>query len=635
MAFGNTLLNINEDIKFDLDQIRLSFQDKEHLTDEQKDKLKVLPKKLQEDRKAELLKEAKNKKKEEMRRWALQLEENVAMTDYPPEIKSRILGLTERMKYSRFTLSNDEVERQVSEIKRQIEAFEQQKALGLAPKQQENRVGEAVLAGAVGAVVAGAVLGPYIQVRYTEEGYRKLTNDYVENKVLAELRSGNIKQIPISKSYPKKTGAQYSSRHEVAEKELQDKIDKEVAKLAGVGVEDLEKLNPVKRRAAERYALDKNQALAQERKSVREDIAAGDILVGLLRQERRGKADALRTLEEQKEALMSAQTTPETKASVEAQLAAVNGRISEHRKEELAMALFVENLSKTSLEKRKTSLTAKKQLSNEEADELKQIQERLPKLNERLAMHRVEANALGLKVAGFEKTLEQRGVANTLLKSAQNKGNVSLTTLIDQVMILAQTGMPPITPTQSKGSKKVRVDGKKMKIALENGGLSGELKKEIQNARAIKKTTKGREKVVENTVATNRKEATAKTKSIRLRVNPHNEQERVAANQLQNVLSNRKAKGKQGIKEILKDASKNVSGIEPLSKEEWLAAAQKVPQRSPEEIRRMNEALQKELAKDGFKSILRENSSLVKSKQRVTEVPQRLLEEKIRYRDAG
>jgi len=650
MAFGNQLLNISEDIKFDLEQIRLSFQEKDRLNDDQNDKLKSLPKKLREEKEEEILKEKRNKKKEEMRRWALQLEESVAMADYPPEIKSRILSLTERMKYTRFTLSNDEVERQVAEIKRQIEVFENKKALGLLPEQQKsNKVGEAVLAGAVGAVVAGAVLGPYIQVRYTEEGYKKLTDDYVENKILSELRSGDIKQIPTSKSYPKKTGAMYSSRSNMARRDMDEKILKEMAKVAGVSpekIEELEQKNKIRFRALKRYTLGKNEELAQEEKTMEADVAASDITVGLLRQERRAKAEALERLEAQKDELTRA-STPETKKAVEAQIAAINERIAERRREELAMALFTENLSKNSLEAREKSLSNKEKRTKDEEKELVDIRTRLPKLNERLAMHRIEADTLGLKVNGFEKALAQRGVSRALLDKAKTKGRVSMEALTDQLMIMAKTGIGPIMPTQTKSNtpKKVRVDGKKMKIALENEGISGKLKKEIQDVRTAGKTTKSQEKMVGKAVATNRKEPKAKTKSIRLRINPQNETERMAASQLKNVITDRNPKAKvkeeNGFKEILKEVSKsteNAKGVEEKtrSRAEWLAAAQKAPQRTPEENQRMNEALQREAAeRGGFKGILKENSALVKSKQRVTEVPQRLLEEKIHYRDAG
>ena len=644
MAFGNELLGINEDIKFDLNQIRLSFQEEERLSDDQRRRLKNLPKKLQEEKKEEILKKKRDQKKEEMRRWALQLEENVAMSDYPPEIKSRILSLTEKMKYSRFNLANDIVERQISEIKRQIEAYEYKKALGLANKKRENKVGEAILAGTVGAVIAGAALGPFIQVRYSEEAYKELTNNYVENKILPELRSGKIKEIPTSKSYAKKTGAKYSSRHEMAEREIQGKIDNEITSLTGISKEELERLNPVKRRAAERYVLGKKPELAAEKKQAQEEVAAGDIIVGLLRQERRGKVDALRALEEQKAALEKA-VTPENREASNAQIAAISERIAERRKEGLAMALFVESLSKISLEKRKESLMAEEHLDEKEKAELKQIQERLPKLNERLAMHRIEASALGLKVDGFEKALIQKGILTSLLKSAQPKGKMSLEALTDQIMIMAKTGTSPFIPTQSKSktSKKVQVEGKKMQIALGDEGISGRLKEEIKRARTMKRTKSPLNETIEKVVATNRKEAKAKTKTIRLRVNPQNAAERAAASQLKATIAKKlntrtgspvkEADKEKGFKGILKEVSK--SSTENIQKE-GSVAEQKVPQRTSEEIQRINEILRKEMAENGgFKAILQENSSLVKSKRRVKEVPQRLLDQRNRYREAG
>ena len=79
----------------------------------------------------------------------------------------------------------------------------------------------AVTGAVIGAVVAGAVLSPYVPVRYDKEEFEKRSETYLEEKIIPKLAMAAEKPVvPLEpvRTYPKKLGSMYP-RSELALKE--------------------------------------------------------------------------------------------------------------------------------------------------------------------------------------------------------------------------------------------------------------------------------------------------------------------------------------------------------------------------------------------------------------------------------
>ena len=153
------IIGQNEDIMFDLEQIKLWTQSEVKLSRAEKEHLDKIPlKKKREQKKEELLKKKEAEKKEFTRIWILELEEKVHASDLPTEIKNQILELTTYARSRDMQFIYD-VERKIKEVERQIKEHEQKEREKATKKIQE------ATAGVAAAVVAGAVLAVLLQER--------------------------------------------------------------------------------------------------------------------------------------------------------------------------------------------------------------------------------------------------------------------------------------------------------------------------------------------------------------------------------------------------------------------------------------------------------------------------------------
>ena len=212
------VIGANDDILFDLEQIKLISQGEVRLTDAQKDKVNRLPRKKQEDVKKEILAKKEQEKKTFLRIWTLELEDKVKKSDLPPEVVSQILEMTSYAKDRNMTFIYD-IERKIETLKEQVKEAERKK---LEEAMEKDRAVMGAVTGAViGAVVAGAVLSPYVQVRYDKEEFEKRSETYLEEKIIPKLAMAAEKPVvPLEplRTYPKKLGSMYP-RSELALKE--------------------------------------------------------------------------------------------------------------------------------------------------------------------------------------------------------------------------------------------------------------------------------------------------------------------------------------------------------------------------------------------------------------------------------
>ena len=216
------IIGANDDILFDLEQIKLISQREVRLTGNQKDKVGRLPKKKQEQIKKEILAKKEQEKKTFLRIWTLELEEKVKRSGLPPEITSQILEMTSYAKDRNMTFIYD-IERKIEALKEQVKEAERKKVEEAMEK--DMAVIGAINTAVVGAVVAGAVLAPHVQVRYDKEEFEKRSETYMEEKVVPRLAMAAEKPIvPLEpvREYKKKQGSQYSESQVALDKKHND-----------------------------------------------------------------------------------------------------------------------------------------------------------------------------------------------------------------------------------------------------------------------------------------------------------------------------------------------------------------------------------------------------------------------------
>ena len=129
------LIGKNEDILFDLEQIKLATQEPVQLSCEEKERLETFFPEHKEQEKEKILKKKETERKEFMRIWVLELEEKVHQSDLPIEIKNQILELTTFVRSRDMKFIYD-VERKIKEVQRQIKEHEQKES---ERKNQEKR----------------------------------------------------------------------------------------------------------------------------------------------------------------------------------------------------------------------------------------------------------------------------------------------------------------------------------------------------------------------------------------------------------------------------------------------------------------------------------------------------------------
>ena len=92
------ILGRKEDILFDLDEIKLLAQKPPKLTAEQQRRLNTLPRAERSEARKAYLKQQEDKRKNDLRRWVIEVEDKIRRMDLPSEVKDRILSLTAYMK---------------------------------------------------------------------------------------------------------------------------------------------------------------------------------------------------------------------------------------------------------------------------------------------------------------------------------------------------------------------------------------------------------------------------------------------------------------------------------------------------------------------------------------------------------
>lgn len=426
------IIGQNEDIMFDLEQIKLWTQSEVKLSRAEKEHLDKIPlKKKREQKKEELLKKKEAEKKEFTRIWILELEEKVHASDLPTEIKNQILELTTYARSRDMQFIYD-VERKIKEVERQIKEHEQKEMEKATKKIQE------ATAGVAAAVVAGAVLGPFIQVRYNEEEFNKKSVETYETKTLDELASAVIKEVK-QYNHPKKQGSQYSQKHGTVMKTQQDEIadimvrdTQRKQKEAGLPVQDaetikanIEKMHPVKKRYAEKAIYVQNPELKQRHDEQKKEVASEEILKGIIRAKRRQEEKAVASLKKQ---IALLKRTPKTKETEE------------------------------------------------------QIANRILSLEKRMADRLQTTMALGLFMDNFEKVMKQNSqTASSLLDLAKDEGKVNPDVIVNTISALDMKGMKmQHENTRKKAEEKAHVIDPKIKEEKAKKGLSAYIEKATQ-----------------------------------------------------------------------------------------------------------------------------------------------------------
>ena len=486
------LVGTNADILFDLEQIKILSREKTELNRGQQNEVDRLPtKKARKRAKEEMLAQEDRRKREFLRMWVLELEEKVKSSGLPPDIVNKILEMTVYARERDMTFIYD-IERKIEQLKIEVKEAEAKQAA-----QQAQKAAAVATGIGVGAVVAGAVLAPFVQVRYNKEEYEKKTTEYYEEKLAKALAFGGVKERPATPTYATKKGSAYSKRTDKMETdqkaELQNALVKDVQarqKAAGVTVqseaeilEKLDKMYPVQRRAAERATYQANPEMKARHEAQKKEVAAQETLNGLLRAKRASQKAALKALETQKAKLMKEARTPETTEQIASRLAALDERIAVRQKEVASLGLFMDN---------------------------------------------------------FEKVLKQNNTtASQILNAVTVKGRRNMDVLTDQVVQMNMQGLamrhePRVRTTAPTQQRAVELQ---TESAEESKGISARLKavkEQPQQMTAVRKE-------VEKSVAKEVSEKKTARKTIRPKIRPKSVKELGAAKELRKIIGTRKS----------------------------------------------------------------------------------------------
>lgn len=291
------ILGRKEDILFDLDEIKLLAQKPPKLTAEQQRRLNTLPRAERSEARKAYLKQQEDKRKNDLRRWVIEVEDKIRRMDLPSEVKDRILSLTAYMKERNMKLPYD-IDRQMDSIERKIQQAEREKA-----REQAEQM-EKAAAGLTTAVMAGttlAAVGKYVQVRWDKEEFEHRNKTYYEDRVLTDLASGTVqRRVPPSPVYPTHKSS-YGTAHYRLERtqrqEVRDILVRDVQakqKATGQPVQDsatilanFEKLSPVQRRFAEKNIYAQNPELAAKHRAEQQEVYQRGIEKGIARYRRK------------------------------------------------------------------------------------------------------------------------------------------------------------------------------------------------------------------------------------------------------------------------------------------------------------------------------------------------------------
>ena len=285
-------LNLNDDILFDLEQVRLLSQRRVVLNHAQKQAVRSLPLACRAAEKERLIAERTAAKKVYIRQWLDKIEEKVRLSDLPADLVNRILSMTTAIKNRGMTFTYD-AEKVLTQLEVDVRQAEQAKREASAPQTTPQDI--------MAAAAPAVLLAPFVHVRFNAQEYDKRLDTYVADKILPQLGTGTVKPLPLRKPDPVKPGSLYSKKHYMAqakkESDLHQALIKQVqesAHAAGKPVpeasailNDYKALAPVRKRWLERKIYKDNPKLKERHDQMAKIIAAREIAKGAARLRRK------------------------------------------------------------------------------------------------------------------------------------------------------------------------------------------------------------------------------------------------------------------------------------------------------------------------------------------------------------
>lgn len=452
------ILGRKEDILFDLEEIKLLAQTPAKLTATQQRRVDALPRAERSEARKAYLKQQEDKRKNDLRRWVVEVEDKVRRMDLPSEVKDRILSMTAYMKERNLKLPYD-IDRQMAAIEQKIQQAEREKAREQAEQMEKAAAG---LAATVGTVAVLATAGKYVQARWDKEEFERRNKTYYEDRVLTDLATGTVqRRVPPTTVYPTHKSS-YGTAHYRLERtqrqEVRDILVRDVQakqKATGQPVQDsatilanFEKLAPVQRRFAEKNIYAQNPELAAKHKAEQQEVYQRGIEKGIARYRRKqAKRAAIQARRAQRQQAAMAQTPvaqPQKQAGLKLKLARgvhkdkasetpeiVAGQQIANPAESTPMSAPTDNVwDRTvvmqSLRDQMKHLVKQTTVPREEAVALaaqmqKETQTTLVPLAQKLAEHSVRAGARGLtkKLREAQTALDAPSIRESLRQQAE------------------------------------------------------------------------------------------------------------------------------------------------------------------------------------------------------------------------
>lgn len=283
-------LNLNDDILFDLEQVRLLSQRRVVLNRAQKQAVRSLPLARRAAEKERLIAERTTVKKVYIRQWLDKIEEKVRLSDLPADLVNRILSMTTAIKNRGMTFTYD-AEKVLTQLEVDVRQAERTKNASPAVPAEPQ----------MAAAAPAVLLAPFVHVRFNAQEYDKRLDTYVADKILPQLGTGTVKPLPLRKPDPVKPGSLYSKKHYMAEAKKEADLNRALvqkvqdsARAAGKPVpdeqtilRDYNALAPVQKRWVAKKIYKDNPRLKERHDEMAKTIAAKEIAKGAARLRRK------------------------------------------------------------------------------------------------------------------------------------------------------------------------------------------------------------------------------------------------------------------------------------------------------------------------------------------------------------
>ena len=170
--------------------------------------------------------EAKEAMKQYLRQWTERVEASVKRMDLPSDVAGELLELTAEAKNLGSMNAIHTIARKVEAILNDVRVAREKEADKI--KTEKTNTDSGLDPMAVGAVIGGVALAPFVQVRYTPEAYEEKSKDYVEERLIPRLIRGDYRPVPPNRTYaPPKVSAR-PKKAQQAEAEIKA-LEKEIA----------------------------------------------------------------------------------------------------------------------------------------------------------------------------------------------------------------------------------------------------------------------------------------------------------------------------------------------------------------------------------------------------------------------